>query len=141
MPRDRREGLREARECVRSASREFEACEITGNPAPITNEPRPAPPITISRSAPTIQPIIRDDRRKAITISGKTHQLDPKQLCRIIMHTTQQIGEYKAMNNPYSAYVVNALRKARNDMVSDLETNFGIGHQIAENGRSVFYYL
>lgn len=82
-----------------------------------------------------------ESRSKNVTIGHTTHALRPKQLCRIIMHTTQQIGEYKAMNNPYSAYVVNALRKARNDMVSDLETNFSIGHRIGNNGQSIFYYL
>jgi hypothetical protein len=119
--------LREALACVHSAQRNFAECQI---------EDFPASPIQ-----PRQQPVVQDNRRKAIVISGKSHTLDPKQLCRIIMHTTQQIGEYKAMNNPYSAYVVNALRKARNDMVSDLEVNFNIGHRIGDNGKSIFYYL
>lgn len=93
------------------------------------------------RREPAIQPVIQDTRRKVVAISGKLHQLDPKQLCRIIMHTCQQIGEYKAMNNPYSSYIVSALRKARNDMTSDLEANFNIGHRVGENGKSIFYYL
>jgi hypothetical protein len=115
--------LREALACAQSTARNFAECQIEDFPA-----------------SPRQQPIVQI-RKKAIAISGKVHQLDPKQLCRIIMHTTQQIGEYKAMNNPYSAYVVNALRKARNDMVSDLETNFNIGHRVGENGKSIFYYL
>lgn len=79
-------------------------------------------------------------RPKTLTVAGKKYNIDPHQLIRMIKQVTQTIGEYKDQENPYSAYVVGAMRKARSDMVSDLEHHFGIHWQIDEvTGKSVFY--
>jgi hypothetical protein len=82
---------------------------------------------------------IKLDNKKVITISGKEHKVDPRQLIRMIKNITQTIGEYKSQDNPYSAYVTSALRKARNDIASDLENSFSIHFSIDENtGKSQF---
>lgn len=79
-------------------------------------------------------------RAKPIKIAGKTYNIDPRQLIRMIKQVTQTIGEYKDKDNPYANYVIGALRKARSDMVSDLEQHFGINWEIDEaSGRSIFY--
>lgn len=79
-------------------------------------------------------------RPKALKIAGKVYNVDPRQLIRMIKQVTQTIGEYKDKENPYSGYVIGALRKARSDMVSDLESHFNIHWEIDEHtGRSVFY--
>ena len=79
-------------------------------------------------------------RSKALKIDGKVYNVDPRQLIRMIKQVTQTIGEYKSKDNPYSGYVIGALRKARSDMVSDLEHHFNILWEIDEaTGRSVFY--
>jgi hypothetical protein len=79
-------------------------------------------------------------RPKSLKIDGKVFQVDPKELIRMIKQVTQTIGEYKNRDNPYASYVIGALRKARNDMVSDLEHHFKIHWEIdEETGRSIFY--
>jgi len=79
-------------------------------------------------------------RPKSLKIGGKVYEVDPRQLIRMIKQVTQTIGEYKDRENPYAGYVIGALRKARNDMVSDLETHFNIQWEIDEHsGRSIFY--
>lgn len=79
-------------------------------------------------------------RPKSLKIGGKVYNVDPHQLIRMIKQVTQTIGEYKDKDNPYAGYVVGALRKARADMVSDLEHHFNIHWQIDEaSGRSIFY--
>lgn len=79
-------------------------------------------------------------RPKSVMISGKKHEIDPYQLMRMIKRVTQTIGEYNKVDGPYAAYIVTALRKARGDMVSDLEHHFRIHWQIDQNtGQSVFY--
>ena len=79
-------------------------------------------------------------RAKPLKIAGKTYNVDPRQLIRMIKQVTQTIGEYKDKDNPYGSYVVGALRKARSDMVSDLEHHFSIHWEIDEaSGRSIFY--
>lgn len=90
---------------------------------------------------------VRQDRRtmvkvrsKSVKIDGKVYEIDPKELIRMIKQVTQTIGEYKNRDNPYASYVIGALRKARNDMVSDLEHHFKINWEIdEETGKSVFY--
>ncbi len=58
----------------------------------------------------------------------------------MIKQVTQTIGEYKDRDNPYSGYVIGALRKARSDMVTDLESHFNIHWEIDEHsGKSIFY--
>lgn len=77
---------------------------------------------------------------KVVKVAGKAFNLDPSQLIRMIRNVTQTIGEYKQMDNPYSAYIVNSLRKARADMVSDLETHFHINWRIDETtGKCLFW--
>ena len=78
---------------------------------------------------------------KDITIAGQPHHVSPQELCRLIMNITQQIGEAKRSGNVYSAYVISALRQARNNIVSDLERHFRIGWKVNENGNSVFHLL
>ena len=79
-------------------------------------------------------------RSRMLTIKGKRFTVDPYQLIRIIKRVTQSIGEYRDAENPYAAYVVDGLRKARGDMVSDLENNFHIHWQIDQHtGNSVFF--
>ena len=79
-------------------------------------------------------------RSKSLKISGKDYDIDPHQLMRMIRQVTQTIGEYKNRDNPYASYVIGALRKARSDMVSDLEHHFHIHWEIDEsNGRCTFY--
>jgi hypothetical protein len=79
-------------------------------------------------------------RAKPIKIAGKVYNIDPHQLIRMIKNVTQSIGEYKSKDNPYADYVVGALRKARSDMVNDLEHHFRIHWEVDEStGRSQFY--
>lgn len=78
-------------------------------------------------------------KSKEITVGGKKFTVDPYQMMRMIKHITQTIGEYKKSDNPYSSYVISALRKARGDMVADLEHNFRINWEVDDEGRSNFY--
>lgn len=78
-------------------------------------------------------------RAKAIKIGDKVYNIDPQQLIRMIKQVTQTIGEYKNRDNPYAGYVIGALRKARSDMVSDLEHHFNIHWEIDEEGKCVFF--
>jgi hypothetical protein len=76
--------------------------------------------------------------KKEIMINKEKHQVDAYQLIRMIRNVTQQIGEYKNVEHTYAAYVIPSLRKARNDMASDLVKHFGI-HWSLEDGNSVFW--
>ena len=78
-------------------------------------------------------------RAKIITVGGGQFQVDADMLMRMIRQLTQQIGEYKDMDNIYSRYVIPSLRKARSDMVSDLERHFSIKWELDKQGQSVFY--
>ncbi len=79
-------------------------------------------------------------RRKLVTVAGKQHELDHEALIRMVRQVTQTIGEYAGQETTYAAYIANALRKARADMVSDLEHYFGVHWRIDEaTGKSVFY--
>lgn len=79
-------------------------------------------------------------RSKPLKVGGKIYNVDAKQLIRMIRQVTQTIGEYKERDNIYAGYVIGALRKCRSDMVSDLETHFGIHWEIDEScGQSIFY--
>jgi len=78
--------------------------------------------------------------KKPITICGSTHRVDHESLIRMVRQVTQTIGEYNGQDTPYAAYIVGALRKARADMVSDLERYFGVHWRIDEaTGKSIFY--
>lgn len=76
---------------------------------------------------------------KIVKINGRSYRMDPAQLIRMIKTVTQTIGEYKNMDNPNAAYIINAMRKGRSDMVSDLESHFRIHWKIDENGNSFFW--
>jgi hypothetical protein len=76
--------------------------------------------------------------RKDIVIQGKKYKVNAYQLMRMIKRITQNIGEYKEMETPYSAYIITSLRKARGDIVSDLEHYFHIYWSLDETGQSVF---
>lgn len=79
-------------------------------------------------------------RSKSLKIDGKLYKVNVKQLIRMIRYVTQTIGEYKNQDNPYASYVISALRKARANMVADLENHFNITWEIDEaTGRSIFY--
>ena len=80
-----------------------------------------------------------EHRAKPIKVSDAEYLIDHESLCRAVKQITQTIGEYKRMDNAYSHYVIPAMRKARSDMVSDLESHFGIHWEIDENGRSRFF--
>jgi len=102
----------------------------------VVYEDRKASGITLSPARGAVVQV----REKSVKIDGKVYKIDPQHLIRMIKQVTQTIGEYKNKDNPYSAYVVGALRKARSDMVSDLEHHFKIQWEIDEgSGRSVFY--
>ena len=87
-------------------------------------------------SPKSTQPLI--GRTNTIIIGGEPFDIDPEALMRMVKQITQQIGEYKSMNNTYTRYVVPALRKARSDMISDLEHHFHIKWRLDSNGQSVF---
>ena len=79
-------------------------------------------------------------RSKEVMIAGVKRRVDPYQLIRCIRRVTQNIGEYKMMEDIYSAIIIGALRKGRGDLVSILENEFSIHWQIEENtGASSFY--
>jgi|SRR5581483_9031980 len=78
-------------------------------------------------------------RQKRVIINGEKHEVDAYQLMRFIKRITQTIGEYKNTDVPFAAYVIPALRKARGDMASTLETHFNIHWQINDNGESEFF--
>jgi hypothetical protein len=76
---------------------------------------------------------------KGIVVGGEEFATDAPTLMRMIRQVTQTIGEYKHMDNIYSRYVIPALRKARSDIVSDLERHFGIKWELNTQGHSVFF--
>ena len=78
---------------------------------------------------------------KEVCVNGKYFNMNPLELIRMVRNTTQQIGSHKVANNANSAYMVQSLRLARNQMVSDLENHFGISHVIDDHGKSLFYKL
>jgi hypothetical protein len=77
-------------------------------------------------------------RSKQVVIGGKRIDIDPYQLIRLIKRVTQNIGEYKDLDDAYSTIVCGALRKARGDLVNILECEFHIHWQV-ENGKSIFF--
>ncbi len=79
-------------------------------------------------------------KSKELVIAGKKTKTNPQQLIRCIKRITQNIGEYKGVEDVYANVVVTALRKARGDLVSILESEFHINWQInPDTGESVFY--
>jgi len=80
---------------------------------------------------------VRSEPRE-VAIDGEKFQIDAPTLMRIVRHLTQSIGEYKRRDHIYARYVIPALRKARGDVVSDLEKHFGIKWEL-KDGRSVFF--
>ena len=78
---------------------------------------------------------------KSLTINGEEHQLNAIELARMVRNVTQQIGHHKKCGSAYSSYMLHSLRTMRNEMVSDLEHHFRIGHVIDDSGKSVFYKL
>lgn len=90
---------------------------------------------------PTATGIVVEFPTKSIIINGEIHKVDPRQLMRLIKNVTQTIGEYKRQDNVFAAVVMGALRKARNDLVSQLESKFKISWQVDEDGQSKFYQI
>jgi len=79
-------------------------------------------------------------RSKELMIAGQKRKVDPYQLIRMIKRVTQNIGEYKDSDDVYSALICGALRKARGDLVTILESEFHIHWQINQDtGESVFF--
>ena len=79
---------------------------------------------------------------RSVAVASQAEQqfeVDFETLCAAIKHVTQTIGEYKRRSNAFATYVIPALRKARRDMVADLEQYFGIHYEVDENGRSRFF--
>ncbi len=84
--------------------------------------------------------VVIQERPKTLMVNGAKCKLTYIQLIRMIKQVTQTIGEYKDMDNPSSQYMIPGARKARADMVADLESNFGIHWIIDEKtGKSIFY--
>jgi len=81
------------------------------------------------------------EKPKSVSIAGEIHKVNALELARMIKNVTQQIGYHKRSDNAYSSYMLNSLRTMRNQMISDLEHYFRIGHVISESGKSVFYKL
>lgn len=65
----------------------------------------------------------------------------PEELMRIIKNITQTIGEYKNQGNMHASYAIPALRKARSQVVADLEKHFKITWQANSDGKSEFFPL
>lgn len=108
-----------------------------------TTEPKVNNDIVIHRGSPLAnksQGSLVQVRSRELMIGGKKVKVDPHQLIRLIKRVTQNIGEYKGLEDIYSTIVCGALRKARGDLVNILETEFHIHWNIdKESGESVFY--
>ena len=93
----------------------------------------------VALAANGVPSLIRS-QKKSVSIAGQTFNTDHEALIGMIRQVTQTIGEYTEQSTLYASYMVRSLRKARADMVSDLETHFGIHWRIdEETGKSVFY--
>lgn len=92
--------------------------------------------IEIYKSRSLIKPI-----KKKLEFFGTSYEMTAEELCRMIKNVTQTIGEYKGQKNPYSHIIVGALRKARRDLVTTLETEFRISYYIGDEGQSIFQEL
>jgi len=104
--------------------------------APVPAPAKQTPPVVIEQRTQMVE--VRRSTA-VVRVMGENFEIDPSQFIRMIRQITQTIGEYKAMDNVYGRYVIPALRKARSDMVSDLENKFGIHWEIDSNGNSRFY--
>jgi len=78
---------------------------------------------------------------RPVVVNGEEFHLNALELARMVRNVTQQIGQHKHTGNAYSSYMLHSLRTMRNQMVSDLEHHFRIGHVIDGSGKSVFYKL
>lgn len=79
-------------------------------------------------------------RSKQVALGGRRIDVDPYQLIRVIKRVTQNIGEYKDLEDVYSTIICGALRKARGDLVNILESQFHIHWEVdATTGKSIFY--
>lgn len=96
-------------------------------------------PITVAAGNGSLATPITSTR-KTVVVAGEQHKMDHEALIRMIRQLTQTIGEYRGQETPYAAYIVNALRKVRADMASDLEHYFSVHWRIDDaTGKSVFY--
>ena len=78
-------------------------------------------------------------KRRSIEIEGEVVHADPTDLITVIRSITQEIGDWKKLDNLMSKYKVVALRSARQAAVSDLK-KFGIHWEIEKStGESIFY--
>src|SRR5271169_2704997 len=66
-------------------------------------------------AAKPISPVVQV-RRKSIVIGGKKFNVDPHALMRMVMQVTQEIGEYKDLENPMALYSITGLRRVRQDI-------------------------
>lgn len=81
-------------------------------------------------------------KQEIVNVNGKKFEADPRELIRIVKSITMTIGEYKSQGNLQAEYVIPALRKARSQVVSDLETHFRITWRINDQtGKSEFMQL
>ena len=78
-------------------------------------------------------------RAREMSICGNKRMVDPYELMRMIKNVTQTIGEYKDSDNAFGDFVVTAMRKARQDMVSRLSETFHIHWGIDDNGKTYFF--
>lgn len=77
-------------------------------------------------------------KSKIVNIGGRKYNIDPRELMNLIRQLTRQVGEYKNQDNPYSASLLPAIRKARDNAVSQLATSFRIQWVLDREGNSVF---
>jgi hypothetical protein len=77
-------------------------------------------------------------KRVSVVIAGKKHNVTREEIAREIKYITQTIGEYKDQSSIMSDIMVGALRKARADLVSLLETKFNVSWQLIDNQSEFF---
>jgi hypothetical protein len=79
-------------------------------------------------------------RPRDIDIDGQIIPADPYDLIAVIKNLTQQIGDWKKMDNLMGKYMIVALRSARTAAVSDLK-KFGIHWQIDKTSGESHFWL
>ena len=76
---------------------------------------------------------------KRVVIDKESYRIDAYALMQMIKKITQEIGEYKDSENPFSAYLISGLRKTRATIVQDLNTHFNIKWSLDDRGNSNFF--
>ncbi len=93
------------------------------------------------------KPMVARAERNALSIPSKeivigkyAYHIDGYQLMNMIRRITQQIGEFNQnTDDPYAAYMTNALRNGRTEMANALQHHFKIYFSL-ENGISTFKF-